>query len=85
MTVALNRARTDDRDQASPLRGQKSAMKNVVQMAAPADDSEIVAHLKRKLHETSIEMERLRNEMIGMARSLDQKEERVRHLEHRIN
>jgi len=49
------------------------------------DDSELVTHLKRKITDQSIEMERLRNEMIAMARVMDQKEDRVRHLENRIN
>jgi len=33
----------------------------------------------------NVEIDRLRNEMIGMARSLDQKDDRIHHLEHRIN
>jgi hypothetical protein len=56
------------------LRAQKSAIKS------PAEDSELVAHLKRKLADMNIEKEKLRNEMFGMAQALDAKENAVRSL-----
>lgn len=37
----------------------------------PAPDTEIVSHLKRKLSEANMEVERLRHEMLGMAHELD--------------
>lgn len=49
----------------------------------PAPDTEIVSHLKRKLSEANVEVERLRHEMLGMAHELDQSLLKIRHLEQR--
>ncbi len=49
----------------------------------PAGDSEIVQHLKRKLSESTVEVERMKHEMLGMARELEESANRVRFLEHR--
>jgi hypothetical protein len=41
--------------------------------------------MKRQLKESSIEFERLRNEMSAMVRQLDMKDERLRQYERRLN
>lgn len=61
------------------MRHKQSSLK------APTDDSEMVAGLKRKLSESNLDMERLRNEMLGLTRDLDVKQDLIRNLERRIN
>lgn len=51
----------------------------------PDEDSELISHLRKKLVDSNLEMERLRNEMLGMSRELDSKEERIQGLENRIH
>lgn len=41
--------------------------------------------LKRKLSESNIEMERMRNEMMALVRSVDQKDDKIRNLERKLN
>lgn len=41
--------------------------------------------LRRKLTDANIEMERMRDEMMGLVRQLDNKDDRMRQLERRIN
>jgi len=45
----------------------------------------VIISLKRQLKESSTEFDRLRNEMSAMVRQLDMKDERLRHLERRLN
>ena len=55
VSTALNRARSQEREQASPLRKQPPPRQ---------EDSELVSMLKRKLQEVNTDKEKIRNEMI---------------------
>lgn len=41
--------------------------------------------MRRKLTEANIEIERMRDEMMGLVRQIDSKDDRMRQLERRIN
>lgn len=49
------------------------------------DSNVKIEQLKRQIVEVNVECERLRNEMVNMARSLDVKDEHIRHLERRVD
>lgn len=81
---ALQRARSAERaggsstNCASPLRHRQSSIR-------AADESEVLTNLRRKLAESNLDMERIRNEMLGMSREMDAKDDLIRNLERRIN
>ena len=76
MSTALNRARSQEREQASPLRKQPPPRQ---------EDSELVSMLKRKLQEVNTDKEKIRNEMISMASLLDQKEAQLRTMQIKLD
>lgn len=71
-------------NQGSPLR--KSSLKSSgTQAAQPPQEGEHVKNLKRNVVELNVECERLRNEIVGMAREMDLKDDKIRHLERRAS
>lgn len=76
VSAALNRARSHEREQASPLRKQPPPK---------AEESELVSMLKRKLQEVNQDKEKIRNEMIAMASLLDQKEAQLRTMQIKLD
>lgn len=74
------------RDQTSPLRQErKSSLKNVAPQANAGENNDRVNALKRTIVDLNVECERLRQEMVNMSRNVDQKDDRIRHLERSVD